>query len=250
VRAHEIEALDRLAHHARLAVANARLHARVSEMAITDPLTGLANHGEMQRRLAFEAGRIQRYATLRARGHRMSLVMLDIDNFKSFNDRYGHQAGDEVLKGVAAALHQAVRGFDVIARYGGEEFAVILPETSIEAAREVGERIRRTIAAFPFAPQEGSRPVRVTVSVGVATAPENGQAPPALIKKADAALYRAKEAGRNRVFHASDAPDPVAEVLAMDLTRPRRGQAERPGRAGSRRAPARSSLPKPRTPRA
>jgi two-component system, cell cycle response regulator len=250
LRATEISALDRLSHHARLAVANARLHARVSEMAITDPLTGLANHGELQRRLAFEVGRIQRYTTLRAKGHRVSMVLCDIDHFKTFNDRFGHQAGDDVLKGVSAALRSAVRDFDVVARYGGEEFAVILPETAIDGAREVGERIRRAIAAFPFAPADGRKPVRVTVSVGIATAPENGQTAAALIKQADGALYRAKEAGRNKVFHASDAPDEVADVLSMDLTRRRREPAERPSRAGSKRVRARSALPKPRTPRA
>ncbi len=250
LRASEISALDRLSHHARLAVANARLHARVSEMAITDPLTGLANHGELQRRLSFEAGRIQRYTALRAQGHRLSLILLDIDHFKTYNDRFGHQAGDEVLKGVSAALRSAVRSFDVVARYGGEEFAVILPETAIEGAREVAERIRRAIAAYPFAPADGRKPVRVTVSVGVATAPENGQMPAAIIKRADTALYRAKEAGRNRVFHASDAPDVVAEVLPMDPTRRRREPAARPSRAVSKRAHAQSSLPRPRTPRA
>ena len=135
----EIEALDRLAHHAGLAIANARLHAHMSEMAITDPLTGLANHGEMQSRLAFESGRLARYATLRAAGHHLSVILLDIDHFKKFNDRFGHQAGDAVLKGVSAALKGATRSFDIAARYGGEEFAVILPETTEEAAREVAD---------------------------------------------------------------------------------------------------------------
>jgi diguanylate cyclase (GGDEF)-like protein len=250
VRSHEIEALDRLAHHARLAIANARLHARVSEMATTDPLTGLANHGEMQRRLAFETGRLQRFATLRGAGHRLSFLLLDIDNFKRFNDRYGHQAGDEVLKGVAAAVRTAVRTFDVVARYGGEELAVILPETGVEAAREVAERVRRSVAAYPFPSYNGGKPVRVTISIGIATAPDSGQAPTLLVKQADAALYRAKDEGRNRVRHASDVPMPIARVLAMDPTRPRRGQDGARARAGSRRARARSSLPRPRTPRA
>lgn len=250
LRSHEISTLDRLTHHARLAVANARLHARVSQMAVTDPLTGLANHGELQRRLAFEVGRIQRYSALRAQGHRVSVVLCDIDHFKTFNDRFGHQAGDEVLRGVSAALNGAVRTFDIVARYGGEEFAVILPETGIEGAREVGERIRRAVAAYPFAPSDGRKPVRVTISVGVATAPEDGQTPAALIKRADDALYRAKGDGRNKVFHASDDPDVVADVLAMDLKRPRRAPSERPSRAGSKHARARSSLPKRRTPRA
>ena len=247
LRENEIEALDRLAHHARLAIANARLHAHMSEMAITDPLTGLANHGEMQARLAFECGRLQRYATLRAAGHHLSVILLDIDHFKKFNDRFGHQAGDAVIKGVAAALKGATRSFDIAARYGGEEFAVILPETTEEAAREVAERIRRSVAMYPFA-NEGGRAVRVTVSVGIATAPESGSTPAELIKQADAALYHSKEEGRNRVTHALDTERPVARVLTMEATRRRREQGAGRARAGSRRAPVRSSHPKRRTP--
>jgi len=247
LRENEVEALDRLAHHARLAIANARLHAHMSEMAITDPLTGLANHGEMQARLAFECGRLQRYATLRAAGHHLSVILLDIDHFKKFNDRFGHQAGDAVLKGVAAALKGAVRSFDIAARYGGEEFAVILPETTEEAAREIAERIRRSVSMYPFASEDG-KSVRVTVSVGIATAPENGSTPAALIKQADASLYHSKEEGRNRVTHALDTERPVARILTMDATRRRRAQGEARARAGARRAPARSSHPRRRTP--
>ena len=247
LRENEVEALDRLAHHARLAIANARLHAHMSEMAITDPLTGLANHGEMQARLTFESGRLGRYATLRAAGHHLSVILLDIDHFKKFNDRFGHQAGDAVLKGVAAALKGAVRSFDIAARYGGEEFAVILPETTEEAAREVAERIRRSVSMYPFASEDG-KSVRVTVSVGVATAPENGSTPAALIKQADAALYHSKEEGRNRVTHALDTEVPVARVLTMDATRRRREQGAARAHAGAKRAPARSSHPKRRTP--
>ncbi|MGZ4128669.1 MAG: diguanylate cyclase [Actinomycetota bacterium] len=247
LREHEVEALDRLAHHARLAIANARLHAHMSEMAITDPLTGLMNHGEMQRRLAHEAGRLSRYSSLRGAGHHVSVVLLDIDHFKKFNDRFGHQAGDAVLKGVAAALKGATRTFDVAARYGGEEFAVILPETTQEASREVAERIRRSVAMYPFATEDG-RSVRVTVSVGVATAPENGTTPAALIKQADAALYHSKEEGRNRVTHALDTERPFARVLPMDATRRRQERGATRARAASRRAPVRSSHPTRRTP--
>ncbi len=250
LRSHEIEALDRLAHHARLAIANARLHARVQEMAITDALTGLANHGEMQRRLAFEAGRIERYATLKGAGHHLSVLLLDIDNFKGFNDRFGHQAGDAVLKGVATALRQTVRSFDVCARYGGEEFAVILPETAAEQARIVAERIRKAVAGYPFATRVGQKPVKVTASIGVATAPVNGTTPSLLIRAADMALYEAKDDGRNRVVHAVDVVGEEAEVVAMDATRRRRARGASPARGGARHARARSSRPKRRTPRA
>jgi two-component system cell cycle response regulator len=246
LRENEIEALTRLAHHARLAIANGRLHARVQEMAVTDPLTGLYNHGEMQRKLAEESGRLQRYATLRGAGHHLSVILLDIDYFKKFNDRYGHQAGDAVLKSVAAAVKTAVRSFDIAARYGGEEFAVILPETNEQAARDVAERIRRTVSMYPFAAEGKS--IRITVSVGVATAPENGVTPAALIREADAALYRSKDEGRNRVSHALDHEQPVARVLALDATRRRQERDAARVRAGARHARARSSRPKHRTP--
>ena len=250
LRSHEIEALDRLAHHARLAIANARLHARVQEMAITDALTGLANHGEMQRRLAFEAGRIERYATLKGAGHHLSVLLIDIDNFKGFNDRFGHQAGDAVLKGVATALRQSIRSFDVCARYGGEEFAVILPETGAEQATVVAERIRKSVAAYPFATRVGQKPVKVTASIGVATAPANGITPSHLIRAADMALYEAKDDGRNRVVHAMDVVGEEAEVVAMDATRRRRERGASPAPGGARRARVRSSRPTRRTPRA
>src|SRR5207249_4316265 len=140
VRMREIEALSSLAHHAVLALANARLHEEVSELAVRDALTGLPNHGEFQRVLAREVGRLERFTSLRAAGHGASLLMIDIDHFKALNDRFGHQTGDAVLVSVARAISLAVRTFDVAARYGGEEFAVVLPETDAEAARQVAER--------------------------------------------------------------------------------------------------------------
>ena len=249
LRAHEIDALDSLAHHARLAVANARLHAKVHSMAVTDPLTGLANHGELQRRLTFEAGRLERFSTLKGQGHRMSVILLDIDHFKKFNDRFGHQAGDAVLKGVSAALRRSVRTFDIVARYGGEEFAIILPEAAVEAAQEVAERVRRAVSAYPFAPTDGGKPVRVTVSAGIATAPDNGKTPARLIQAADIALYVSKKSGRDRVTHACDVEPDATKVVAM-ATRRRKGSSEGPARGGARRARARSSLPTRRTPRA
>jgi diguanylate cyclase (GGDEF)-like protein len=249
LRAHEIEALDRLAHHARLAIANAVLHAKVSEMAKTDPLTGLANHGEMQRRLGSELAKVARYTALRAAGHHPSLVLIDIDHFKRLNDKYGHQAGDAVLKKISAVLRETVRSFDVVARYGGEEFAAILPGTNAETAQEVAERIRRTIAETPIWVADEKR-VRVTISAGVATAPSNGGQPATLIKAADAALYRSKEAGRNRVTHALEEDKPVAAVLPIDVKRRRRERDEVPVRAATQRARGRSSLPKRRTPHA
>lgn len=253
VRGHEIEALTRVAHHASLAIANARLHARVSAMAVTDPLTGLANHGEFQRALAAEAGRLSRYKSLRAEGHRLSLLLIDVDHFKRYNDRYGHPAGDALLRGIAAATKQAVRSFDIVARYGGDELAVILPETDREGALRVAERIIETLAAAPLEiPEDSMKPLKVGLSIGAATAPENGTAPAALVEAADRALYRSKEAGRGRYAHASDAGSRGATVIPLrrgGATRRRRAGAGAPARAASRRARERSSLPRRRTPR-
>ncbi|MCA1834327.1 MAG: diguanylate cyclase [Actinomycetota bacterium] len=198
VRANELEPLMSLAQQASLTVANARLHAHVAAMAVTDPLTELANHREFQRVLHHESERQRRYTS--AAGHHMSVLLIDIDHFKSVNDRFGHPAGDEVLRVVARALRTAVRSFDVVARYGGEEFAVVLPETDEEGAHEVAERARRAVAALDLV-AHGKR-VKVTISIGAATAPEDGMTPAQLVSAADTALYRSKATGRNRVTHA------------------------------------------------
>lgn len=250
VRAHEVEALDRLAHHARLAMANARMHETVQELARTDPLTGIANHGEFFRRLEQEFAKIARYSSLRAAGHHPSLILLDIDNFKRFNDRFGHQTGDAVLRSVAAAVCASVRSFDIVARYGGEEFAVILPGTPQAGATEVAERIRRTVAATQHTVDERGRQIRVTVSVGVASAPAGGAVPAALVGAADRALYRAKEEGRNRVVHAAEAPAAIAAVVAIEPRSRRRTSTGSRAPAEGQPARAPSSLPTRRTPHA
>jgi diguanylate cyclase (GGDEF)-like protein len=250
VKAREIDALTSLAHHAVLALANAHMHAAVSDMAIRDPLTRLVNHGEFQRVLAHEAGRIERFASLRSPGHGLSLLMVDIDRFKALNDRFGHPAGDAVLVEVARAISAAVRSFDVVARYGGEEFAVVLPETDAEAAMQVAERVRETVRETVFAPGNGGRRT-VTVSIGVATAPHDGHAPADLLRRADDALYRSKESGRDRVTAASAPLRRTRKVAALKASsRPRPAPAERRARGGWQHAPERSTRPTRRTPRA
>jgi diguanylate cyclase (GGDEF)-like protein len=201
VRAHELEPLMSLAQQASLTVANARLHSHVAAMAVTDPLTELANHREFQRILTHECERQRRYGSGGA-GHRLSVLLIDIDHFKSVNDRFGHPAGDEVLRAVARTLRGAVRSFDIVARYGGEEFGVVLPETDDDSAHRVAERTRQAVNDLGVV--AGGKRIKISISVGVATAPEDGMTPAQLVAAADAALYRAKAAGRNRVTHAMD----------------------------------------------
>jgi two-component system chemotaxis family response regulator WspR len=134
-----------------------------------------------------------RRATRNARP--FTLLMIDVDHFKRYNDAYGHLAGDDVLKQLAGVLHGAVRTADYAARYGGEEFTVLLPETPLDGAVEVAERIRIRMAEIGF----GSNGATVTLSLGLGEFPTDGGTPEAVIAAADRALYRAKERGRNRV---------------------------------------------------
>lgn len=172
--------------------ANAQLHA----LATTDGLTGVKNRSAFDDLLAEEFDRAVRYA------HPLSVVLLDVDHFKPFNDAFGHPAGDGVLRRVAGLLQNTVRGADVVARYGGEEFAVILPETDAAGAVVLAERCRRAVAGASW----DRRPI--TVSVGVSTLTPDTADAAALVKEADDALYRSKHAGRNRVSHGSAAVTP------------------------------------------
>lgn len=168
---------------AEIAEANVRLQA----LATTDGLTGLRNHREFQNALECEFLRAVRY------GSPLSLLMMDVDHFKEFNDEYGHPAGDSVLMEVASILTRESRSEAVVARYGGEEFAVILPNCGWEAAAGVAERIRRAIEAGPW----DLRPI--TVSVGFATMIDRELNRSSLMARADAAMYQAKVSGRNQV---------------------------------------------------
>jgi len=161
----------------------------------SDSLTGLYNMRYFRIQLAEEFSRSQRYA------RPLTLLMIDVDHFKGYNDRNGHPAGDIVLKEVSRILNRNVRGTDVIARYGGEEFVVLLPETPLESALHVAEKIRNAVEGhhFPFAAHQGGQ--RLTVSVGVASYPDNHiTSDQDLIECSDKALYAAKKNGRNQVF--------------------------------------------------
>jgi diguanylate cyclase (GGDEF)-like protein len=188
----EIELLTTFASLAAQAIEKARLYAQVQEQARTDALTGLNNRGEFQRQLKEEVERSRRY------NRSFSLLMLDIDHFKTVNDRYGHQAGDEVLRALAARLREQNRPVDHAARYGGEEFVVILPETTNEGALALAERLR-TAVADTAVPVTDGRTIPVTISIGVATFPADAGSETALIAAADSALYAAKQGGRNRI---------------------------------------------------
>jgi two-component system cell cycle response regulator len=162
------------------------------EMAITDPLTGLYNRRYMETHM----GALVNQAI--ARGKPLSVLIVDIDYFKSINDTHGHDAGDDVLQDFAIRLRKSIRGIDLACRYGGEEFVVVMPETDMAVATMVAERLRRRIASEPFPIQKGTRTVDVTISIGIAAlGPDDNAA--AVIKRADQALYRAKRDGRNRV---------------------------------------------------
>src|SRR5262249_26589570 len=142
----------------------------------------------------------------------LTVLMLDIDDFKGINDRWGHPVGDAILQRVTAEIRAGVRGdMDLVARYGGEEFAVILPETPSPVAFDVAERIRRRIDERLFRPPEGEEIIRITASIGLATYPDDARDKEQLLEHADAALYRAKRGGKNAVaVYTSTAAAPPA----------------------------------------
>lgn len=168
------------------------LNAEITRMANTDGLTGLNNHRVFQERLAAELNRHIRYS------RKLSLMMLDIDHFKSFNDNYGHQTGDRVLKELAATMEHFVRSMDITARYGGEEFVIVLPETPVDEAFMVADRLRQKIFNNGFILESGER-IPLSISIGVAGFPDDARIHSELVKSADKALYHAKRTGRNRV---------------------------------------------------
>jgi diguanylate cyclase (GGDEF)-like protein len=186
----DLRLLDAIAGHAAVSLGNARQYEETLRRAQRDALTGLANHGHLFATLELEVERALRYE------RELSVAMIDIDNFKHFNDRFGHRSGDDALVRVANAISEISRVHDIVARYGGEEFTVVLPETSKDGAVAFGEKVRQMIESSRFG-SGGREELTVSVGIGELSA-ENGTAT-ALIDAADGQLYRAKSLGRNRV---------------------------------------------------
>jgi diguanylate cyclase (GGDEF)-like protein len=196
-----VTALERSASYAALALRNAWLLEQVQRLAATDGLTKIANRRTFEATLEREVARATRSA------EHVSLVLVDIDHFKRLNDTHGHQAGDEVLRNVAASLSCECRDFDTPARYGGEEFAVVLPGCGPEEALGIAERLRRAVSLAPSI-------VPITASAGVATYPAHAGDADTLVRAADEALYRSKNAGRDRTTQSAGVP-PEAQVDAL-----------------------------------
>ena len=199
----DLQTLEILAGHIGAVLVQQEQGEALQRMAETDPLTWLFNRRHFDKRLEAETNR-----ALRAE-HLLALLMLDVDRFKLYNDRYGHAVGDEVLKAVAAAVKQAVRLYDVPTRYGGDEFAIILPEADTEVASRVAKRIIEKLDSILLPPEMSGIGMRIGLSIGVATFPRPLSDAAALVEAADAAMYRAKGSGGGvRVWEHSFAEGP------------------------------------------
>lgn len=185
-----VQMLEALANHSTLLAKR-----QLESLSVTDAVTSLKNHRYFQDRLRIEVERSLRH------GHPLSLAMIDLDNFKLINDQHGHPIGDRVLRTLALRLLDQVRSIDTVARYGGEEFAIIMPDTPLKSGMIVAERIRKAFENnafyFPNLP-----PIKVTLSLGLASAPDEATTPSDLIKLADSRLYQAKRQGRNQTVGA------------------------------------------------
>ena len=202
-----VHRLELLATRAAFPLQRLLLQQDFRSLAYSDAMTGLDNFRQFEENLADEMARAERYS------RPLSLILLDIDHFKSFNDTRGHPAGDALLGQLGVVLRNALRNVDRPARYGGEEFVILCPETGAGEVRLIAERIRRSVSETPFVlPSQnssqnngqGSDTARVTISLGCATFPDDARAARDLIKKADIALYSAKASGRNAVFAYED----------------------------------------------
>jgi diguanylate cyclase (GGDEF)-like protein len=192
----DLETIRTFAGQAAVALDNVLLHQEAQRLSVTDALTGVGNYRFFQSSLVREIERAVRF------GRELAVLMLDLDRFKSVNDLHGHQVGDAVLAEVAERVRAEVREVDIVARYGGEEFVVVLPETGREGAGHTAERICQAMRGRPF--DVGSLQLPVTVSIGAAVFPVDGDGPASLVRAADEALYAAKDAGRDQWHMATE----------------------------------------------
>jgi len=206
----DTQPLESVADIVATAIQNAHYVERVKQLAYLDGLTGIFNRRFFELRMAEEIERARRFNT------GMGVIMIDIDQFKRLNDEFGHLLGDEVLRQVSSLLHQQLRKIDVVCRYGGEEFAILLSQTSPQHSLAVAEKLRRIVERWQFP----GVPRPVTISAGTANYPEQGTTRDELVKAADAGLYAAKQAGRNRVCLAPG----QAQNAAIDLRKELVGQ--------------------------
>jgi diguanylate cyclase (GGDEF)-like protein len=206
----QVDSLRVIADQASISLKNGLFHAEIKARALTDGLTGLCNHKHFKSVLKEE---FKRYSTGMSS---LALLIVDIDHFKRVNDTHGHQAGDEVLRGVSKVLKSAVRELDLPARYGGEEFTVLMVDASQSEAKKVAERIRQKVEATAFASRGGA--IRVTVSIGLASCTMDIKDSSDLLERADKALYQAKDRGRNRTIVAGvPLEEPAIEVPEADI---------------------------------
>ena len=191
IREQDKEKMKILGHQLALALRRVKLYQEIEKTAITDGLTGLHTRRHILERLKEELNRS------RARKIKMSFLMIDADFFKGINDQYGHLTGDQILRELAVIIKQNIREIDIAGRYGGEEFCVLLPDTDQEGAKFAAERIRQAAEAADIKVYDIN--IKITLSAGLATFPEDAKNIEQLIDKADTALYKAKQQGRNRV---------------------------------------------------
>ena len=192
----KLELLSILTSFATMSIHHARLHERTAQLACTDGLTGLYNHMQFKKIFADEVARANRYSKA------LSIILFDVDDFKKFNDTYGHPNGDIVLQEMSIMLRELLRDCDTIYRYGGEEFVALLPETPLPEAIKVAERIRIFVETeSPRFLTGMTKTDGITVSVGVAALPDDGPDTSTLLKSVDDLMYRAKSHGKNKVYH-------------------------------------------------
>ncbi|MDT8444696.1 MAG: sensor domain-containing diguanylate cyclase [Desulfuromonadales bacterium] len=192
----KLELLSILSSFATMSIDHARLHEKTQQLACTDGLTGLYNHRQFKKIFADEVVRANRY------NKTLSMILLDVDDFKKFNDTYGHPNGDIVLQEMAKLLQELLRDCDTLYRYGGEEFVAILPETSLSEAIKVAQRIRILVETESRRFLTGiTKTHGITVSIGVAALPDDGQDAGSLLQSVDDLMYQAKRDGKNKVYY-------------------------------------------------